>query len=496
MSRIDEAVRSERNPQAPRRRLLVFVLLLVLTLAGAVAAKRASRQSGAAPGDAGAGAIHGVQSPDGLVRFDARLDRSSILQGSDGLVKLELTIAGGDEPASDRSTRTSTDLVVVLDRSGSMQGEPIAHALASVRRLIDSLEPDDRFALITYESSAQLAIPLATATPTAREAWRATVDSIGIGGGTNMSSGLDLASAQIAAHRVAGRASRIVLVSDGHANEGDASREGLVARAGRAVSGEYVLSTVGVGTGFDESLMTTLADAGTGNFYFVRRSDELGDIFAGEFASARSQLVSALDVEIRPDAGVQVVSAAGYPLRHAADRVDFHPGALFAGQERRIWITFRVPTTGAPSDRSLADISLHFVRRGEAQTLHLASSPRIALVADQAEFFARLDGDAWASAVAEDGLGALKQQVSLDLQAGRPAAAAAKMDAFRAEHAPMNARVQSPAVARALADVAIMEESVGKAVQSKDGAAKNELSKKYSAEGYDKRRQGAKYRTE
>jgi len=408
-------------------------------------------------------------------------------------VKLELTIAGGDLPDIDRIARTSTDLLVVLDRSGSMQGEPIVHALASVRHLIDSLAPEDRFALITYESSAQLAIPLSKATDPARDAWKTTLDSIGVGGGTNMSSGLDLASAQIAANHTVGRAARIVLVSDGLANEGDATREGLVARAGRAVVGEYVLSTVGVGAGFDESLMTTLADAGTGNFYFVRRSDELGDIFAGEFASARRQLVSALDVEIRPTSGVQVVSAAGYPLRHAADRVDFHPGSLYAGQERRIWITFRVPTSSGTSEQSLADIALHFVQDGAAQTLRLESTPEIALVANETEYLAGLDRDAWASAVAEDEIGELKQQVSRDLQANRPAAAAAKMSAFRAEHAPMNARVQSPAVARVLADVAEMEESVGSAAKRKDDAAKNELSKKYSAEGYDQRRQGAKY---
>lgn len=493
MSNTEELVQPERNADPIKRRVLIFILLLAITLAGAVTA-RVVDQLGAAPAG-GTGTIDGeaVRTADGSVRLSAQLDRASVLEGGDGVVRLELTLEGSDEPDARRVARTATDLLVVLDRSGSMQGAPLAHALASVRHLIGSLAPDDRFALITYDSSAQLAIPLGQATAEAREAWLATVASIGIGGGTNMSSGLDLASAQVAAHHLRGRATRIVLVSDGHANEGDSSREGLVARAARAVPGEYVMSTVGVGDGFDESLMTALADAGTGNFYFVRSSDELGDIFAGEFASARRQLASALDVEIRPGSGVQVVSAAGYPLRHSADRVDFNPGALFAGQQRRIWITFRVPTEAGPASRALADVSLHFMRHGESHTLRLASLPEVALVRDESEFIAGIDGAAWATAVAEDELGELKQQVSRALQSNRPEAAAASMRTFSATAARLNAHVQSPAVAGALGDVAAMQESVDRAVKEKDDGARNELSKKYSADGYDQRRPGAKY---
>jgi Ca-activated chloride channel family protein len=493
MSNVEEIVQPERNADPVKRRVLTFILLLAVTLAGAVTARMADQ--GGVTSAGGTGTIEGetVRTADGSVRLSARLDRTSVLEGSDGVVKLELTLEGGDEPDALGVARTSTDLVVVLDRSGSMQGAPLAHALASVRHLITSLTPADRFALITYDSSAQLTIPLGQATREARDAWLATVASIGIGGGTNMSSGLDLASAQVANHHIPGRAARIVLVSDGHANEGDPSREGLVARAARAVPGEYVMSTVGVGDGFDESLMTALADAGTGNFYFVRSSDELGDIFASEFASARRQLASALDVEIRPGSGVQVVSAAGYPLRHAADRVDFNPGALFAGQQRRIWITFRVPTEAGSANRSLADISLHFMRHGESHTLRLAAVPEVALVSDESEFLARLDHDAWATAVAEDEIGELKQEVSRALQSNRPAAAAARMRAFSAAAAPLNAHIQSPAVASVLGDVAAMQESVDRAVKDQDAGARNELSKKYSAEGYDQRRPGAKY---
>ena len=65
------------------------------------------------------------------------------------------------------------------------------------------------------------------------------------------------------------------------------------------MSGEYVLSAVGVGQDFDETLMSALADAGTGNFYYLPDARELAGIFAGEFASARETVARGLRVRAR-----------------------------------------------------------------------------------------------------------------------------------------------------------------------------------------------------
>ena len=196
-----------------------------------------------------------------------------------------------------------------------MRGEPMAHALSSIRQLISSLSADDRFSLIGYSSLAHTAIPLGPANAENRARWISVLGRIAPNGGTNMSAGIDRATAVVAELRQPGRTPRVILMSDGHANEGDSSFRGLVERASRAIEDEYVLSSVGVGHGFDEQLMTALADAGSGNFYYVQRSDELGEIFAGEFAAARENMASGLEVEISAAPGVEVISAAGLPPR-------------------------------------------------------------------------------------------------------------------------------------------------------------------------------------
>jgi len=498
MTEPDRREQTDERPIAQRRRLGLFVTLLVLTIAGGVAARVAGGSAAPDPVAGGPGSAASSADPDGSVRIGARLDRTRVLQDGDGLVRLELTITGAAHPEADRTARTPTDLIVVLDRSGSMQGAPITHALASVRRLIDSLEGNDRFALVTYASSARTDVALAPATPQARRAWSTSLSNVDVSGGTNMSSGLDRANAEITRSRLAGRSARVVLISDGHANEGDHTREGLVSRAARAVAGEYVVSAVGVGEGFDESLMTALADSGTGNFYFVQRGDDLGDVFAGEFASARSELASGLKVGIRPEPGVEVVSAAGYPLSREGDRVVFRPGSLFSGQARRIWVTFRMPTradetSGIDTLLAIGTLSLDYVRDGAPRTLALADVPRVEVVRNENDFLAGLDEVAWADSVVEEELGALKQSVSSALQRGDADTAKAELDSFQRAQRRINAVVASPAVTQVLEDVAEMEAAVDRAETAQDSAERNRLSKQYSAEGHDGRRPGAKY---
>jgi len=289
----------------------------------------------------------------------------------------------------------------------------------------------------------------------------------------------------------------VILVSDGHANEGDHSRAGLVGRAARAVVGEYGLSAVGVGSGFDEALMTALADAGTGNFYYVERSEELGEIFGAEFASARETVASGLEVAILTAPGVEVVSAAGYPLVRDGRRVSFRPGSLFAGQQRRIWMTLRAPAQGATAiarqSLPLGDFSLTYSRAGVREALRFSQQPTIALVEQERDFYAGMNSTRWEEAVAGEELGELKQSLSRDIEAGDRKAARRRIDSFVAKQRTINRHVQSPKVDEVISSVGVLEAEVAGAFEADDEDARSRLRKKYSAEGYDSRRQGAKY---
>ena len=129
----------------------------------------------------------------------AGLDRGAVLRGGDGLVHAELVLEGRSN--ADASASLPTDFVVVLDRSGSMTGDPLDFAKAAVRELYAGLRPQDRFALVGYSNSTR---PLCCRSlPAGRGSGpiaRALEDMVA-SGGTNMSAGLDPAHEIVAGAR-------------------------------------------------------------------------------------------------------------------------------------------------------------------------------------------------------------------------------------------------------------------------------------------------------
>jgi Ca-activated chloride channel homolog len=468
-----------------RRWLAVGALAVATALAGTAARGKAS-----APVRDASGRTFAAW-PERPVSFTGTLDRRAVLVGGPAAVRMELVI-GTEAGAAPSAARVPTDLVVILDRSGSMAGDKIENARIAIRELVSRLGPEDRFALVTYSNTASLAIAPAAADETARGGWLETVATILPEGGTNMSSGLDLGLDTIDRMRASGRAPRAILISDGLANQGDASPEGLLQRAGRAAHGEFMLTTVGVGADFNEYLMSALADAGTGNYYYLHRGDDLGSVFAREFDAARATVACGVEVRIEPADGVSVVDAAGYPLERTSGAVVFRPGSLSAGQERRIWVTLSVPNQAA-GDHPLGRFALSYGRGAERSTLVFADTPLVASVGHEDDFYANVDVAAWTRSVIVDGYNKMQEEVAREVKAGRRDAAIEKVKQFRAETEPLNDRLQSADVQQRLDSLGKLESDVAAVFRGENQAARqNELSKAQSAAALDERRVGAK----
>src|SRR5215470_18059861 len=145
------------------------VLVVTTALIGA-----AARGKGTAPGTAipstGSAPTQFSAPGGGPVTFTGTLDRTAVRKGSDGRVRLELVIAAQPQPG-EHAQRVPTDLMVILDRSGSMAGEKLEQARAAVRALIAQLGPEDRFGFVTYSNDARLEIPLTAAGDRERGLW-------------------------------------------------------------------------------------------------------------------------------------------------------------------------------------------------------------------------------------------------------------------------------------------------------------------------------------
>ncbi len=463
------------------------VLLTATALVGAIAG-----------GSPRAGIDAGVADPfggpkTGPVSFTGTLDRRAVLRGGDGVARMELVIAA-DEIAAIAQRRRSTDLVIVLDRSGSMAGEKIVHARAAVRELVEELRPDDRFSLVSYASDARVEVPLTEVGGGGRELIARTIGRLGTGGGTNMSSGLDLAFSLIESARSAGRVPHLILISDGLANEGDPTPQGLSMRAGRAARAEFMLSTIGVGTDFNEQLMTTMADAGTGNYYYVQHAEDLASVFAQEFDAARTTVATGLTLRIEPAPGVRVTDVSGYPLESDNGAVVVRPGSLFSGQQRRIWVSLAVPNQQV-GDYQLGAFALSYTSEDGRHSARFDDVPTVACVAGENEYYSRVDPDAWSRSVTVEQYNVMQDDVAKKVKEGKREEALGRLRLFRDQVSAQNRHIESAPVADALVGVDELEDEVRAAFEG-DGAAvaeqQNLLGKSKAAAALDGRRVGAK----
>ena len=107
------------------------------------------------------------------MKTELLLDHATILANQARPIHFALRFTA-DEVAM--AARRPAAFCVVLDRSGSMEGRPLEHALTATRTAIKNLRKEDHFALVVFDDAAQVVIRLAVAT--AKTAWRNAVNAI------------------------------------------------------------------------------------------------------------------------------------------------------------------------------------------------------------------------------------------------------------------------------------------------------------------------------
>ncbi len=306
----------------------------------------------------------------GGVRVKGSLSQTKVLQGSDGLIYLQVDMDAPEKRWDVSSLRKPTDFVIVLDRSGSMADErKMDYAHRAIDSLINQLQPTDRFGLVAFDSEIETPITLTHASYGNKSRFRQIVRGIGARGGTNLGGGLLQGIAQIQsavnfARDPMNRAQRMILISDGLANEGITDETELRRIAGNAASKDssnntFSISTIGVGIDFNEHLMAGVADYGHGNYYYLEKLAQLDKVLADEFHRASQIAASDVRVELELGDGITMTDASGYPYRQEGRRLTVEPGHLYGGQKKSFFITIQVPTH-TPFMRPLGTVDVVF----------------------------------------------------------------------------------------------------------------------------------------
>src|SRR5215471_2537257 len=260
---------------------------------------------------------------------------------------------------------------LVLDRSGSMAGEPFRNMVLAAQAFVGQLRDGDRVSVIAFSDGVYQAVPPVVIDANTRQAALAGIATLTDGGGTFFSGGMLAGLAQVFSAFQAWQVNQVILFSDGQPNIGITSSQELARIAARAAERGVSVTTIGFGMDHDELLMQGIADASGGNYYYVDTPSDMSQIFQREAGAILRSAARATDVEVTLPAGLVLDDVIGYDYVVANGRVYIRMGSIPHGEERYVVLKMRPGPTGAlPFGIVYADL----VRRGR---FGVGCAPRI-----------------------------------------------------------------------------------------------------------------------
>jgi Ca-activated chloride channel family protein len=154
----------------------------------------------------------------------------------------------------------------------------MTNARKAVEHAIRLLDARDRLPVVVYDTEVDVLLESVSATAEAKATAAKRLAGIDARGGTDLASGWLAGLEQVSRLRAGASGatdapneaiSKVLLLSDGLANQGITDHDALAQRAAEFRAKGVATSTFGVGADFDEVLMTRLATQGGGHFYFI-----------------------------------------------------------------------------------------------------------------------------------------------------------------------------------------------------------------------------------
>lgn len=313
-------------------------------------------------------------SPDQPVRLRVDVDRTVLPANSreQAVIKIGLDCL----PPPRRERRAPVNLALVIDRSGSMADDKIARAREAALEAVRRLGPDDIVALIAYDTTVQTLVP-AGRVGDGRNL-EAAICRIEAGGNTALHGGVARGAGEVRRFMEDRRfINRVILLSDGLANVGPSSPDDL-ARLGAALGREGIaVTTVGLGLGFNEDLMTRLAQRSEGNTYFVEHSGDLPRIFAAELGDVLNVVARRVVIEIEFPAGVRPLRFVGRDGSIRGQRAELTLSQLYGGQEKFALVEVEVAPAESGVELEIARASVSYEDALEQRSARLSAVRRV-----------------------------------------------------------------------------------------------------------------------
>ena len=262
-----------------------------------------------------------------------------------------------------QTSRPARGVQVCLDVSGSMEGASLAAAKESILKLIDRLDKKDTFGMVIFDDTAKVAVPTKPLIDHDIAQLKKAIRKIQTGGSTDISAGFTLAMREASRNKLEGGSSLLV-ISDGHANAGERDPQFFADVAAKSATESIASSSIGLGNGYDETILEAIAQGGGGAHRFAADIDEAVGAIAAEVDDLLDKVIVNTALRFRPTA-----MAKGQPKIELLQRLPYwmdgqdyvvQLGDLYAGENRRFIILVDVPGIADLGLCKIADVTIEY----------------------------------------------------------------------------------------------------------------------------------------
>lgn len=286
--------------------------------------------------------LHASQTPDGMLTLTAALDNPYYLteNGSD-YVYFYVNLKAKQVPVSQE--RLPLNISMVIDRSGSMSGEgKMDYAIKAAQTVVSNLADMDKLSIVSYDD--YVTVEHKSGKITNKSQLKDALALLVPRGSTNLGAGMLQGYDEVQSTYKSGFINRVLLLSDGLANQGIVDTRTLsgITRDKYSQNG-IAISTFGVGADFNEDLMTSLAEYGRGNYYFIDESGKIPGIFEKELNGLLAVTAKNLQLKISyPTEMFEVFDVDGYQYDVVNGQIVVDFNDIVSEEEKVLLVKFKV----------------------------------------------------------------------------------------------------------------------------------------------------------
>lgn len=310
---------------------------------------------------------------------DLRVDVGTpeVLANQTNTTFLKIALAGRDV-GPDRE-RAPVNVALVLDRSGSMQGAKIAHLREAAQMAVDRLSAGDSVSVVAYDSGVEVLVGATKLNnrDSSRRSVKNAISQLNAGGSTALFAGVSRGAAELRRYLSRNRVNRMILISDGLANVGPSSPHELGELGSSLGRESMAVTTIGLGLGYNEDLMTELAGFSDGNHAFVEHPAELATVFDREFGDVLSVVGQRVEIVIECADGIRPIRVLGRDAEVVGRTVRTRMNQIYRNQEKYLLVEVEVPPGVAGKRRDVASVNVRYLDVLENQDDLLTSTASI-----------------------------------------------------------------------------------------------------------------------